>query len=123
MMFWKSEAEIREIVKDEIKKVFAHEMDFRFKRVYNDKSELVATEYTFREEEGHTVHFVTQGNDGKADFFVAHSRTHENHENIRNNGSDVESVDKQYNSTHVFGRGANPPPGFELTPSGFLVPQ
>lgn len=122
-MFWKSEAEIREIVRDEIKKTLAKETDFRFKRLYDDKGDLVGTEYTFREEEGHTVHYLTQGNSGTPDFFVAHSRTQDNYENLRKDGLDVESVDIQYNTTNVFKQGTLIPPGFQLNQSGFLVPQ
>lgn len=122
-MLWKSEGKIREIVRDEIRRMFASEIDYRLKRTYNDKGELVGTDYTYREEEGHIVHFMTKNHGDTIEFFAAHSRSHANHEMVRQGGMDVESKDKEYNSAYLFNKRSSVPSGFCMAENGLIVPE
>jgi hypothetical protein len=121
-MLWKSESEIREIVRDEIRRVLNILPDSRLKRIYDEDGQLVESEYTYFEEEGHIVNFITRHQGSNMQFYVGHSRTQDNWERVRGSSLDVESVDRKFNEEKVFGKNGPVPAGFKSSSSGLIIP-
>lgn len=122
-MFCRSEEEIRAIVRDEIRRELDKHLNNRVKRIYNEENEIIGTEFTFFENAEHIVSYITKSTDNDYEFFVSHSRAHSNIETIRSDGSNAESIDKEYNAEYVFRKGCPVPAGYKLTSSGFAVPE
>lgn len=122
-MLWKSESEIRKIVRDEIRRVLNNEAEYRVKRSYDEEGRLIETDYTYFADEGHIVHLMTKHKETKTDFYVCHSRTHKNYEEARSSGADIESLDRKYNEENVFKRNGPLPAGFQAMPNGLIIPE
>jgi hypothetical protein len=122
-MFGIDESEIRKIVRDEIKKALAKETEYRLKRVYDEQGNLIETDYTWSPNSGHIVHLITRHINDEMKMCVAHSRTHENWEEMRDKGQEIEASDRKFNEDNVFPKRSPVPPGFSLTSAGVLMPE
>ena len=122
-MLWKSESEIREIVRDEIKRMLKDESDCRSKRVYDEEGNLVGTEYTYYADEGHMVHFITKEHGSKTDLYVGHSRSQKNWEQLQREGGNIENSDLKFNEESVYRRSGPIPAGFMFSPAGLVIPE
>jgi hypothetical protein len=122
-MLWKSESEIREIVRDEIRLAFSRETDYRIKRIYDEHGNLIETDYTWSPNLGHIVHVITKHSKGETEMFAAHSRSHQNWEELRAKGENAESADRKFTEDSIFSNKSPLPPGFVLTSAGVLMPE
>jgi hypothetical protein len=122
-MRWKSESEIREIVREELRRLLDEQTNSKIKRVYDEGGRIIESDYTYVAGEGHVVHVITKHQGLEIQSYAGHSRTQKNWEQLQSEKGDVEYLDRKFNEDNVF-RGNGPiPTGFISSPGGLIVPE
>lgn len=79
--------ELRAIIREEIKKILDEEKQFSISKTYNEKTQIVATSFYEKIDEGYWLNVITRGvgtstNIGDVEIFYEHIRTDANFDKL-----------------------------------------